>query len=148
MPAYKDAEHLYECIGGLFDRLGRDPVIGQKLRESELVLRFIYTEPDAVITINCNQPSEDGTSMVRWMRGEADLEPIVTMSMKADVAHSFWLGKVNLPFALMKKKIVAKGPIPKLLKLLPVIKPAYAMYPKLLQEKGYSDMIEWGDHER
>ncbi len=74
--------------------------------------------------------------------GDCDLEPDVGMSMKADVAHAFWHGKVNLMAALSKKEIVAKGPIPKILKLLPAIKPLYSEYPKLLAEKGYENLIE------
>ena len=56
--------------------------------------------------------------------------------MKADVAHEFWMGKVNVPMAIMSGKIVSKGPTPKALALLPAIKPAYAMYPQVLQEVG------------
>jgi hypothetical protein len=61
------------------------------------------------------------------------------MSMAADTAHKFWFGKVNLTIALTRKEIVAKGPIPKVLKLLPAIKPAYTMYPKYLDENGYGE---------
>jgi hypothetical protein len=43
--------------------------------------------------------------------------------------------------ALTRKQIVAKGPIPKIMKLLPVIKPAYAMYQNMLKEQGLDDMI-------
>jgi hypothetical protein len=63
------------------------------------------------------------------------------MSMKADVSHAFWHGKVNLVSALSKKQIVAEGPIPKILKLLPAVQPLYKEYPKLLKEKGYSDLV-------
>jgi hypothetical protein len=63
------------------------------------------------------------------------------MSMKADVAHAFWHGKVNLVSALAKKDIVATGPIPKILKLLPAVQPLYKVYPALLKEKGYGNLI-------
>ena len=63
------------------------------------------------------------------------------MSVKADIAHAFWHGKVNLLSALSKKDIVAKGPIPKILKLLPAVEPLYKVYPALLREKGYESMI-------
>jgi len=61
--------------------------------------------------------------------------------MKADIAHAFWHGKVNLVSALAKKDIVAIGPIPKILKLLPAVQPLYKEYPNLLREKGYGDLI-------
>jgi hypothetical protein len=58
--------------------------------------------------------------------------------MKADTAHKFWRGDVNLVTALARREITAKGPIPKILKLLPIIKPAYALYPQYLEKIGFS----------
>jgi hypothetical protein len=62
------------------------------------------------------------------------------MTMKADVAHQFWHGKVNLMAALTRRQIIAKGPIPKILRLLPAVEPVYSMYPKLLREIGREDL--------
>jgi len=58
------------------------------------------------------------------------------MTMSSDIAHKFWFGRVNLMAALTRKQMVAKGPVPKVLKLLPAIKPSYEMYPKYLVENG------------
>jgi hypothetical protein len=63
------------------------------------------------------------------------------MSMKADVAHEFWHGKVNLMAALARKKIIAKGPMPKILKLLPAVTPMYEMYPRILHQIGRDELI-------
>ncbi len=63
------------------------------------------------------------------------------MTMKADVSHAFWHGKVNLPGAIAKRDIVLTGPLPKILKLLPAVEPLYKMYLALLKEKGYSDFV-------
>jgi len=60
----------------------------------------------------------------------------VTMRMKADVAHAFWLGEVTLPRALSRGEITVEGPVTKVLGLLPLLKPAYRLYPKLAQSKG------------
>ena len=43
--------------------------------------------------------------------------------------------------SLTRREMVAKGPIPKILKLLPVIKPAYQLYPEYLKSKGLEDLI-------
>ena len=67
--------------------------------------------------------------------------PDIELWMKADVGHSFWKGKVNLPVALATRKIKAKGSVPKLLKLLPIIMPAFKMYPKYLRENGLSQYL-------
>jgi len=42
----------------------------------------------------------------------------------------------DLPVALTKKKVSAKGPMAKVLALLPLLTPAYEAYPGLAKEKG------------
>ena len=58
-----------------------------------------------------------------------------------DTAHEFWHGKIKLVKALTTKQIVAKGPIPKILKLLPIIEALYEEYPKYLEKIGRKDLI-------
>ena len=70
---------------------------------------------------------------------DLELKPDVEMTMKADTAHKFWKGKVNLVTALARREITAKGPIPKILKLLPIIKPAYALYPPYLNDISFNE---------
>jgi hypothetical protein len=130
MPVFKDAAEVYDILGELFTKLKDDPQIGPAVAKSGLVIRFKYTEPDSEITIDA------ASTPPRVILGPNDLKPIVDMSMKADVAHQFWLGKVNLVAALTRGTMVAKGPIPSIMKLLPIITPAYKMYPEILKERG------------
>jgi hypothetical protein len=95
-------------------------------------MKFVYSDPPLAITIDLG-----GESPV-FTFNDDQKKPEVEMSMKADTAHKFWYGKVNLVMALARREMVAKGPIPKLLKLLPVIKPAYDLYPQYLKEKGWT----------
>ncbi len=141
MGVFQSAEQFYDTVGELMDRAKMDPKVGPKIAKSKLILQFRYTDPDAMTTINAkDKPTQPG-AFVDVIHGECDLKPDVVMTMKADVAHAFWHGKVNLMAALSKKEIIAKGPIPKILKLLPAIKPLYKTYPPLLKEKGYADLI-------
>ena len=92
-------------------------------------------------TVNAkDKPSQPG-AYVDVIHGPCTLKPDITMSMKADISHAFWQGKINLLAALSKKDIVAKGSIPKILKLLPAVEPLYKVYPSLLREKGYESMV-------
>jgi hypothetical protein len=54
--------------------------------------------------------------------------------MKADVAHRFWLGKVNIAAALAKGEMRAKGPIPKILKMVPLAKQVFPRYTELCEK--------------
>jgi putative sterol carrier protein len=141
MATFKDADQFYECVGGLMDIAKRDSSIGKKIAKSNVVIQFRYTDPDAMTTIDAkNEPSQPD-SYVDVFHGDCDLNPDIVMSMKADVSHAFWHGKVNLMSAMAKKEIIAKGSIPKILKLLPAVQPLYDEYPKLLHELGYDDLI-------
>ena len=141
MGVFKDAEALYECLGTLFSTVAQDPVLGPKLAGSGLVIRFVYSDPDAQITVDTKNPPPAGQFFTIHL-GACDLKPEVLMTMKADVCHTFWLGKVNLLFALARRQIVAEGPIPKILKLLPIISPAYKLYPEILKKIGKQDLIQ------
>ena len=118
------------------DRAKMDPKVGPKIAKSKIVIQFRYTEPDAMTTVNAKDKPTQENAYVDVIQGDCDLNADVSMSMKADVAHQFWLGKINLVSALAKGEIKATGPIPKILKLLPAIKPLYDEYPKILRENG------------
>ena len=142
MTIFKDFNELHTCFGRLYDEAKRDGRIAPKIKDSHLVIRFRYDEPHAVVTINAAAPpTQDGAYFdVLW--GEDNgLKPDIEMSMKADVAHQFWHGKVNLMAALARRQIIAKGPIPKILKLLPAVEPMYEMYPRILHELDRDELI-------
>jgi len=141
MAVFRDSEQFYECVGELMDRAKKDPQVGPKIAKSGIVIQFVYTQPDAVTTINAKDRPKQPGAYVDIIHGPCDLKPDVKMSMKADVSHAFWHGKVNLISALAKKDIVAEGPVPKILKLLPAVQPLYKTYPVLLKEKGYGNLV-------
>ena len=132
MGYFESAEKFEEVIVGFFNQMAESEM-APKLLKSGLVIRFNYSDPDLVVVVDCSGDKID----VRPHDTESKAE--VEMSMSADTAHKFWFGKVNLTKALTRKEMIAKGPIPKVLKLLPAIKPAYTMYPRYLDENGYED---------
>ncbi len=132
MAVFENYEDFKEVIVGFFNLLGDTPQVADKLLASKMVIRFIYSDPDLAVVVDCSGDKMD----VR--PDDMDTKVIVEMSMKADIAHKFWFGKVNLTMALTRRQMVAKGPVPKILKLLPAIKPSYAMYPKYLDDNGYA----------
>ena len=141
MSVFKDADQFYQCVGALMDRAKMDPQVGAKIAKGDVIIQFRYTEPEAMTTINAkDEPTQEG-AYVDVIHGSCDLKPDIIMAMKADVAHAFWHGKVNLMALMSKKEIVATGPIPKILKLLPAVQPLYKQYPLLLKEQGYENLI-------
>lgn len=136
MPVFSSTEELQEVMFTLWTEMKGNPEIADKLISSRLIVQFQYKDPDGLLTVDCL----DGKEM-KIIVGKTELKPVIEMSMKADVAHEFWLGKVNVPMALMMGKIVSKGPTPKALALLPVIKPAYSIYPKVWELKGKNQRV-------
>jgi putative sterol carrier protein len=132
---FKDADMLYDILIDFYEKLKEDPQIGTSLQKTGLCIQFKYKNPDAVITIDATGEA------IQLIQGEFDGKPEVTMSMNADFAHKFWHGKANLITALTRRQVVAKGNVPKTLKLLPILKPAYDLYPQFLREKGLEELV-------
>ncbi len=141
MAVFRDAKQFYECVGELMDRAKKDPKVGPKIAKSGIIIQFRYTEPEAMTTINGRDKPTQSGAYIDVFHGPCSLKPDVVMTMKADVSHAFWHGKVNLVGALANKTIVAQGPIPKILQLLPAVMPLYQVYPQLLREKGYATLV-------
>jgi hypothetical protein len=135
MSYFQSSKQLEEVLVGFFEALLADPEVGSKLRASKLKIQFVYSEPPLSISVDLQ--SDPAVISVN----NESFQPEVQMKMKADTAHRFWFGKINLIAALTRREMVAKGPIPKILKLLPAIKPAYAMYPGYLKKRGWDDLL-------
>ena len=136
MAYFKDAQEVYETIGKLFADLAEDEELAPQFRKANTIVQYDYREPDSTITVRLK---EDEPGDIDF--GETEMEPEVVMSMEADTAHRFWLGRVNVPVALARGQIKAKGPLAKILKLVPLTKPVYPRYKALLEAQGRDDLV-------
>ena len=137
MPYFKDADEVYAFIGKLFQDLANDEELAPKFRRANTIVQYRYRNPESQITVNLLEDGEGGVDC-----GDTDMEPEVVMSMEADTAHRFWLGKVNVTVALARGQMKAKGPVAKILKLVPLVKPVFPRYRAQLEEAGRSDLLE------
>jgi putative sterol carrier protein len=128
MAFFKDAQELHEYLSGVF-RKAAETEVGPKLASADLDLKIVYTEPEA-------------TTFVR-MHGEnitvdedaADAPADVTLTMPADIADKYWRGEYNLAVGLAKGQVKAKGPVNKILKLVPLTKPVFPLYRDMIAGK-------------
>jgi len=134
---FKDADEVYELIGKLFTDLAADEDLGPKFRKANTIVQYRYAHPDSTITVKMVDGEEAEVDF-----GETALEPEVVMTMEADTAHKFWLGKVNVTVALARGQMKAKGPVAKILKLVPLVKPVFPRYRAMLEERGRTDLVE------
>lgn len=143
MPYFKDSGECETVLGGFFRKMSEGVAakdkelmeIQRKLAEIELIVKFVWREPELTVTLDFTKdPFEVHIN-------DESINPTATFTLTADTAHKFWHGQVNLAKALTLKTIVARGPIPKILKLLPVIKPLYERYPAYLKSIGREDLV-------
>jgi putative sterol carrier protein len=130
MPVFKDTEQMYEVLGELFNQLLENKPVAQKFYDDDINIKYEITEPDGEIWLL------HGDDWPEVVVGEADAEADITMWLKGDDCHNFWLQKLKLPIALAKRKIKAKGPMSKILGMLPMLKPAYEAYPEICEKYG------------
>ncbi len=133
---FSDSKMLYSVLVDFFELLKIHPEIGPALKKTNLCIQFVYKNPDGVITVDAS-----GEELMIH-QGEFDGKPEVTMTMNADFAHKFWLGKANLVTALTRRQVMARGNVPKTLKLLPILNPAYAEYTRFIKDRGLGHLIQ------
>ena len=133
MTGFREPEDLRRYVGGVFEAALDHPEIGPKLRATGLVLRVNLTDLDAVLTIDLPN--------AKVGLGDLGLTPDAVMTMSSSDANLFWQGKVNLPVAMARKKIVVDGKMGPLLRLLPQTKHLFASYLELLERDGRTDLI-------
>ena len=136
MAYFKDEQEVYETIGKMFQDLADDPELGPKFRKANTIVQYQYRNPESQITIKMREDEEGQVDL-----GPTDLDPEVVMTMEADTAHKFWLGKVNVTVALARGQMKAKGPVAKILKLVPLVKPVFPRYKAQLEESGRDDLV-------
>lgn len=126
MPVFESSEKMYEVLGSLFNSLVADATIGPKFKVSEIILKFNIDAPNGAIWV-----TPDGV-----ICGESTFKPNIEMTLSGDTCHKFWLKEISMTAALAKGQIKTKGSLPKVMKLLPLLKPAYEMYPAICRKYG------------
>lgn len=121
MAIFKDPAKMKEIFGEIWTDMIRNTSFGKELKEAGITILFLVNDPDLTMYVDENGPKfgEEAEKKV----------PVVTMRMAGDIVHKFWLKKINVPKALALTQIKAKGPINKVLKILPLLKPGQEKYP-------------------
>jgi hypothetical protein len=137
---YRDVDHMFEIYGRFLDRILTHEKIGPKMSRAKLVIRFIYTDPDCEITIDLRNPPEKTGSYGNFYLGPCDVDADVWSRQSADHSHRFWHGLENPIASVARGKVKQGGNVVAMLKLLPVVRSAFKMFPVVLRELGYDDL--------
>jgi putative sterol carrier protein len=137
LAVFKSDQEVYDFIGKLFADLANDEELGPRFRKADTIVQYQYSNPDSQITVKMKDGQDGQVDL-----GATDLEPEIVMTMEADTAHKFWLGKLNVTMALARGQMKAKGPVAKVLKLVPLTKPIFPRYKQMLEDAGRQDLID------
>jgi 2-oxoisovalerate dehydrogenase E1 component len=137
MTPFKDKEELVNILSALWDEIFNTPEITRKVAEEKLIVKFRFTdfETDFFIDITGDIPR------YFWdpeKRTDFDVE----MILSSETSHQFWMQTLSVPMAIATRKIIARGSVPKALKLIPALKPAFALYPPILKRMGREDLLQ------
>jgi putative sterol carrier protein len=137
VPVFKDEQEVYRYIGRLFQDLADDEELGPRFRKADTIVQYQYSNPESRITVKMKEGQDGQVDL-----GPTELEPEIVMTMEADTAHRFWLGKVNVTMAMARGQMKAKGPVAKILKLVPLVKPVFPRYRQMLEEENRQDLVQ------
>jgi len=132
MPTFASTDELYGALLPFYQKLVTDPVIAPRFTAADTSFRIRHIEPEGMFVLDATGPE-----LVLLHGPEAEAaQTEVELTMSGDDGHRFWLGKLNLPMALARKKIKVQGGVTKLLGIVPALQPAHAMYNSYAVEAG------------
>ena len=138
---YRDVPHLFEIYGHFFDRVLSHEQVGPKMARAGIVVKFIYTDPDCEITVDLKNPPQRAGFYGSYYLGPCDVSPDVWSRQSADHSHRFWHGLENPIASVARGKVKQGGNVVAMLKLLPVARRAFEMFPVALRELGYDHLV-------
>jgi hypothetical protein len=128
MAVFESTEKMYEVLGELFENLLSNDEVRDNFIKQDITIKFAMYDPMGEIWL-----TKEGKVVCGLAEGQKET---VLMELSGDTAHKFWLKQITLPVALAKGLIKAKGPLSKVLKLLPLLKPAHEAYPSIAKKHG------------
>ena len=134
MSYFSESADVEDFIGGIFTECVHEPGLQDKFAETGVILRLNFTDPQATVLV-------DFPDNKVYTGDGAGPEPNIEMFMTSDVGHEYWLGKVNVSVALAKGQMRAKGPVPKILKLVPLTKHVFPRYVEMIRASGRTELL-------
>ncbi len=122
MAIFNDREIAEKLFQEFWQELIRDKGLGEEFKKNEISIRFEVNDLNMVMYVDENGPIFGDEAKNK--------KSVVTMKMSSDMVHKYWLDKVNIPLALAMRHIKAKGPVNKVLQILPMFKSGQKIYPE------------------
>lgn len=124
MSQFTSSDDMYAVFTPFMQSLTTDPVVGRKFVSANTSFRVAHEDPDGVFLLDAtvDPPVLYVGEDAQGRTAEVDL------TMSAEDGHKFWMGQLNLPVALARRKVKVSGGVAKLMGLVPALQPAYQLY--------------------
>jgi putative sterol carrier protein len=108
-----DAE-VYDQLGGILNNLVYNAERRALLLQADAVVQFAFRDPNATVTLDVR-----ANKTPRIQMGESKLRADVVLSMDADTGKALLTGELSPTIALARGDVRTKGPVAKVLRLVP-----------------------------
>ena len=129
---FNSPKEFREVMDRIFEMMSSDPDMGPKLRAADVPQRFEFSDVDMVVHIRAATDAEGGNLHWEWS-DDVDWEPKVKMTMSSETANKYFQGKENIAIAIARRRIKTGGDVKAALSLIPITKPVYARYTKVVE---------------
>jgi hypothetical protein len=136
MPLFSDEQDVYAVLGTMFRHLVVDPELTDQLKAVDTIVQYQFNRPESTITVKMLAAEDCDVQF-----GPTTWNPEVIMAMDADVAHRFFLGRLNPTLAFSRNDIRARGPLAKVLRLIPLVAPLHPRYEAQVKESGREELV-------
>lgn len=148
MAVFQTEQEVYEIVGEFFETVAdseeakaiAETAAEQMGEQYDAIVQFVYHKPESRITW-CIATEGSGRHL-DVIFGETDRKPELVFEMNGDIAHKYWLGKIDLAQALARQQMKATGPLSKALKVIPHLEKWYPRYAEYLRNNGREHLVD------
>ncbi len=128
MPVFKDTQVAESLFGDLLTKMIKGTKVGPKLKEEDMSILFVVNEPEFTILVDENGPLFGEAAQAKTAT--------ITVTMSGNTAHQYLMEGLDVTKALASRQIKAKGPLGKVLQILPFMELGQKLYPDYCKKYG------------
>jgi hypothetical protein len=128
---FASLQEFREVMDRMFGLLSEDPEVGPRLRDADVPQRFEFDDLELVVNVRAGRAQEQANLYWTW-GDEVDWSPRVRMAMSSETANRYFQGRVNVAYAIARRRIKTSGDLRAALELAPITKPVQERWRELV----------------
>jgi hypothetical protein len=128
---FASPQEFREVMDRMLGVLSEDPDVGPRLRDADVPQRFEFDDVELVVNVRAGRADEPANLYWTWS-DEIDWSPRVRMTMSSETANRYFQGRVNVAYAIARRRIKTSGDLRAALELAPITKPVQERWRELV----------------